>query len=145
MVAKGVDELRVRDETRCAPPAEAPEGAAHVGVERKEFLFAVLSTDAHAVGRVEAEDTRLHAAHCRQQALDDVGRQPSNILLRDDDRVLVCGTGQTRGDLLSVVSGLKPGEKIVSAGVFKLRNKMAVEEDNTLSPKSSAAPRPSDS
>jgi membrane fusion protein (multidrug efflux system) len=54
-------------------------------------------------------------------------------------------TGQTRGDLLSVVAGLKPGEKIVSAGVFKLRNKMAVEEDNTLSPKSSATPRPSDS
>jgi len=54
-------------------------------------------------------------------------------------------TGHARGDLLSVVSGLKPGEKIVSAGVFKLRNRMAVEEDNTLSPKASATPRPSDS
>jgi membrane fusion protein (multidrug efflux system) len=54
-------------------------------------------------------------------------------------------TGHARGDLLGVVSGLKPGEKIVSAGVFKLRNRMAVEEDNSLSPKSSATPRPSDS
>lgn len=49
---------------------------------------------------------------------------------------------QARGDLVSVAAGLKPGQRIVSAGVFKLRNGMAVVENNTLVPKSEEAPRP---
>ena len=54
-------------------------------------------------------------------------------------------TGRTRGDFVSVESGLKPGERIVSAGIFKLRNGMSVTENNDLAPKSDLAPRPSDS
>jgi membrane fusion protein, multidrug efflux system len=54
-------------------------------------------------------------------------------------------TGRSRGDLLSVESGLKAGERIVSAGVFKLRNGMGVAESNEAAPKTSATPRPSDS
>ena len=54
-------------------------------------------------------------------------------------------TGHSRGDFVSVGSGLKVGERIVSAGIFKLRNGMAVTENNDLSPKNDAAPRPSDS
>ena len=54
-------------------------------------------------------------------------------------------TGHTRGDFVSVESGLKAGERIVSAGIFKLRNGMAVTENNDLSPKNDVAPRPSDS
>lgn len=54
-------------------------------------------------------------------------------------------TGRTRGDFIAVESGLKPGERVVSAGVFKLRNGMAVTENNELTPKSSTAPTPADS
>ena len=54
-------------------------------------------------------------------------------------------TGHARGGFVSVGSGLKVGERIVSAGIFKLRNGMAVTENNSLSPKNEAAPRPSDS
>lgn len=54
-------------------------------------------------------------------------------------------TGQAKGDFLTVKSGLKAGERIVSAGVFKLRNGMAVVENNEIVPKSDEAPRPSDS
>ena len=54
-------------------------------------------------------------------------------------------TGQARGDFVSVQSGLKVGERIASAGVFKLRNGMAVIENNELAPKAEVAPRPSDS
>ena len=54
-------------------------------------------------------------------------------------------TGRARGDFVSVESGLKTGERIVSAGIFKLRNGMAVTENNDLVPKSDLAPRPSDS
>ena len=53
--------------------------------------------------------------------------------------------GQARGDFLSVESGLKAGDRIVSSGLFKLRPGMAVIENNTLTPKPSEAPRPADS
>ncbi len=53
--------------------------------------------------------------------------------------------GQARGDFVSVESGLKTGERVASAGVFKLRNGMAVTENNDLVPKAEEAPRPSDS
>jgi membrane fusion protein (multidrug efflux system) len=54
-------------------------------------------------------------------------------------------TGAVRGDYVSVESGLKPGERVVSAGLFKLRNGMRVVENNQLVPKANEAPRPSDS
>lgn len=54
-------------------------------------------------------------------------------------------TGPGRGDFVSVTSGLKPGERVVSSGVFKLRNGMAVEENNKIVPAASETPRPSDS
>lgn len=52
--------------------------------------------------------------------------------------------GRTRGDFLSVEAGLKPGERIVSSGLFKLRNDLPVVENNTLAPKNDLAPHPAD-
>jgi len=54
-------------------------------------------------------------------------------------------TGRARGDFVAIESGLKAGDKIVSSGVFKLRPGMSVVENNQLIPKSSEAPKPSDS
>ncbi|HWZ94675.1 MAG TPA: efflux RND transporter periplasmic adaptor subunit [Opitutaceae bacterium] len=53
--------------------------------------------------------------------------------------------GVTRGDFVSVVTGLKPDETVVTSGVFKLRNKEAVVIDNNLAPNAQLAPKPSDS
>ena len=50
-------------------------------------------------------------------------------------------TGRARGDFVSVESGLKAGERIVSAGIFKLRNGMSVIENNDLAPKNDASTR----
>ena len=47
-------------------------------------------------------------------------------------------TGRARGDFVSVETGLKAGDRVVSAGIFKLRNGMAVEENNEITPKPSA-------
>jgi membrane fusion protein (multidrug efflux system) len=60
-------------------------------------------------------------------------------------RQQIIRTGPARGDYLSVEVGLKPGERIASSGVFKLRNKMSVVENNDVSPSSSEAPKPPDS
>jgi len=54
-------------------------------------------------------------------------------------------TGRTHGDFVSVETGLNVGDRVVAAGVFKLRNGMSVQENNTLAPKSSETPTPPNS
>ena len=53
-------------------------------------------------------------------------------------------TGQSHGDFVSVVSGLKVGDKVVSAGLFKLRNGAPVTVNNDIMQKPSNTPHPSD-
>jgi membrane fusion protein (multidrug efflux system) len=53
--------------------------------------------------------------------------------------------GATRGDQIAVVSGLKPGEEVVTSGVFKLRNGAPVLVNNKVQPANQRAPKPEDS
>lgn len=53
-------------------------------------------------------------------------------------------TGRARGDFVSIMQGLKPGETVVSAGAFKLRNGAPVEVNNEIAPKPQLAPAPPD-
>jgi membrane fusion protein (multidrug efflux system) len=53
--------------------------------------------------------------------------------------------GQARGDFIDVIEGLKPGESVVTSGVFKLRSGMKVIIDNTLAPEPSINPQPPNS
>ena len=53
--------------------------------------------------------------------------------------------GAGRGDQVSVVSGLAPGEEVVSSGVFKLRSGAAVVVNNKISPSNNPTPKPEDS
>lgn len=54
-------------------------------------------------------------------------------------------TGRTHGDFISVTSGLKAGDRVVSAGIFKLHNGTSVQENNTDTPKPSLSPNPPNS
>lgn len=49
-----------------------------------------------------------------------------------------------RGDQVGVASGVKPGEEVVTSGVFKLRNGAAVVVNNTVQPANSPTPTPAD-
>jgi membrane fusion protein (multidrug efflux system) len=51
----------------------------------------------------------------------------------------------SRGDQVAVVSGVNPGEEVVTSGVFKLRNGAAVNVNNKVQPGDSPAPKPQDS
>jgi membrane fusion protein (multidrug efflux system) len=53
-------------------------------------------------------------------------------------------TGERRGDLVAVESGLAPGETVVSSGAFKLRNGAAVAVDNQLAPTARLDPAPTE-
>ncbi len=50
----------------------------------------------------------------------------------------------SRGDQVAVISGVNPGEEIVSAGVFRLRAGAAVLINNSVQPGNSANPKPED-
>ena len=51
----------------------------------------------------------------------------------------------SRGDQVGVISGLNPGDEVVSSGVFKLRNGAPVLVNNDVKPSNSASPKPEDS
>jgi membrane fusion protein, multidrug efflux system len=51
--------------------------------------------------------------------------------------------GDTRGDFVSVLEGVKPGEEVVTAGAFKLRNGIPLIIDNkSVSTQPELAPKP---
>ncbi|HLG87081.1 MAG TPA: efflux RND transporter periplasmic adaptor subunit [Alphaproteobacteria bacterium] len=53
-------------------------------------------------------------------------------------------TGQTRGDLVAILSGVKDGDTVVTAGQIKLRNGTPVIVDNSTKPAVEANPTPVD-
>ena len=53
-------------------------------------------------------------------------------------------TGETRGDQVAVLTGVKQGDVVVSAGQVKLRNGSTVLINNTVQPSDNPAPTPAD-
>jgi membrane fusion protein (multidrug efflux system) len=53
--------------------------------------------------------------------------------------------GSARGDQIAVLSGVEPGEEVVTSGVFKLRNGAAVLVNNEIQPGNNPEPTPEDS
>lgn len=49
-------------------------------------------------------------------------------------------TGSTRGDLIAVTEGLKPGERVASSGLLKLRNDAVVTINNKVQPRADERP-----
>ncbi len=53
-------------------------------------------------------------------------------------------TGDARGDQITILSGVKEGETIVTTGQIKLRNGSPVTVDNSIQPSNDATPQPKD-
>jgi membrane fusion protein (multidrug efflux system) len=59
-------------------------------------------------------------------------------------RQQVVKLGESKGDRVAIVSGIKAGEEVVTSGVFKLRPGAHVQVNNTILPENSEAPTPED-
>ena len=59
-------------------------------------------------------------------------------------RQQVVKLGAARGDQIAVLSGIKPGEEVVTSGVFKLRNGAPIQVNNNVQPANSATPTTED-
>lgn len=68
----------------------------------------------------------------------DPGQPESGLVLRQQ----FVRIERKKGDFVALASGLKEGERVVSTGVFKLRNGQAVVVDNSLAPPFKLDPRP---
>ena len=51
-------------------------------------------------------------------------------------------TGQTRGDQIAILSGIKEGDRVVSAGQTKLQNGSQITVNNTIQPANDPNPQP---
>jgi membrane fusion protein, multidrug efflux system len=60
-------------------------------------------------------------------------------------RQQVVKLGPARGDQIAILSGIKPGEEVVTSGVFKLRNGAAVVVNNKVQPENNPTPKPENS
>ncbi|MEJ2519867.1 MAG: efflux RND transporter periplasmic adaptor subunit, partial [Desulfuromonadales bacterium] len=69
----------------------------------------------------------------------DASAEPPPLQLRQQ----FVRIGEKRGDFAEVLSGLKNGERVVTTGVFKLRNGQPVKIDNSLQPDFERNPKPS--
>ncbi|MFZ5875234.1 MAG: efflux RND transporter periplasmic adaptor subunit [Nitrospirota bacterium] len=54
-------------------------------------------------------------------------------------------TGPTRGDFVAVIEGLKPGERVATSGLLKLRNDAVVVVNNKVTPAADIRPSPPES
>jgi membrane fusion protein (multidrug efflux system) len=72
--------------------------------------------------------------------IESTTNSPASLVVRQQ----FIRVGRTRGDFASVVSGLKSGDRVVSSGVFKLRNGMSVVENNALTPRPVGKPKPAE-
>lgn len=54
-------------------------------------------------------------------------------------------TGEARGDFVAVLDGLKPGERVATSGLLKLRNEQPVKIDNSVVPDAELSPQPKES
>lgn len=53
-------------------------------------------------------------------------------------------TGETRGDQIAILEGLKEGDLVVTSGQLKLKNNTPVIIDNTVAPSNNPSPHPVD-
>lgn len=80
----------------------------------------------------------LYAPYSDSVFVLDPAKDGKGFLLRQQ----LVRLGDRKGDLVGVTQGLKPGEKVVSTGVFKLRNGQPAVVDNQLAPDFQASPNP---
>ena len=100
----------------------------------------VTLTEPHAVLAVPATAV-VYAPYGDSVFVVDDGKTSSSLIARQQFVQL----GKSRGDFVEVLKGLKPGERVVSAGAFKLFNNQAVVISANPTPEFKTEPTPSDS
>lgn len=93
---------------------------------------------------------RLNVVSIPQSAVVSAAYGDSVFVVREVDgrmtaRQQFVDLGRRKGDFVAVLRGLTPGDRVVSAGAFKLNNDAAVEINDAMQPAASLSPTPDNS
>ncbi|MCX6956530.1 MAG: efflux RND transporter periplasmic adaptor subunit [Verrucomicrobia bacterium] len=99
---------------------ELPAGEPQIAVPATAIAYAPYGNSVYVIEKMKGKDNQEYLG-VRQQ---------------------IVKLGATRGDLVTIVEGVKAGEQIVTSGVFKLRNGAPVQVNNAVQPAASATPKP---
>jgi len=98
----------------------------------------------HADPSIDLETAVLFASSGDSVFVVENGTDPKSGQPVTTARQALVKLGETRGDFVEVLDGLKPGDTVAGSGVFKLRTGTALEINNVLAPKAQLKPRPDD-
>jgi len=99
---------------------QMPEGESKVVLPSTAIAYAAYGNSVFVVEKMKGKDGQEYLG---------VRQQPVKL-------------GDTRGDLVAIEDGVKPGEQVVTSGVFKLRNSAPVQINNAAQPSAEVAPKP---
>lgn len=94
-----------------------------IGIPASAIQYAPYGNSVYIVGRMKGPDGKEYTG-VRQQFVQ---------------------LGPAQGDRVAVLNGIRPGEEVVTSGVFKLRPNAAVLIDNRVRPSNSLQPAPANS
>ena len=107
----------------CTPHAMLGAGDTIVALPASAISYAPYGDSVFVVDTLKRSEGRVRTAACVQRFVK---------------------LGGARGDQVAVLSGVKPGEEIVTSGLFKLRNGAAIQVNNSIQPSNSPTPKVED-
>jgi membrane fusion protein (multidrug efflux system) len=87
------------------------------------------------------EEKGVGAKIVDKKAEEKMAKEPKSGLVAKQSFVV---TGDTRGDQVTILSGVKAGDVVVTSGQLKLRNGASVAVNNKVLPSNEVAPKPVD-
>ncbi len=106
---------------------------------------AVLPVPASAINYAPYGDSVFVIVHNLKIPADPTDKTSKDKVLPVAVRQQFVKLGQTKGDLVAVISGLKEGDEIVASGTFKLQNSAPVQVNNKVLPGQETNPNPEES
>ena len=105
----------------------------------------VLPVPASAINYAPYGDSVFVIVHNLKVPADPTDKTSKDKVLPLAVRQQFVKLGQTKGDLVAILSGLKEGDEIVASGTFKLQNSAPVQINNKVEPGREENPHPEES
>ena len=112
-----------------------------------ETVFLVVQPGADLPGKDASQANDAEDANDKSVAnADDKDAEPTDDGKNNSDKPIAQSvfvtTGDKRGDQIAVLTGIKPGDEVVTSGQLKIKNGTPLIIDNSHQPASEAAPTP---
>jgi membrane fusion protein (multidrug efflux system) len=118
--------------------AGAPEQ--HITLPQTAITYNTYGSTVYLVQNNDGTNAAQQSSAAQQGGAAQAGTTQPSLIAKQ----IIVVTGATRGDQVAVLSGIKPGDVVVSAGQIKLHNGAPVVINNKVQPSDNPAPVPAD-